>query len=43
MVSKIGTDYLNGQPRAIYLLVGTACRDAEVKMLGGGGKVREQG
>lgn len=38
MVSKIGTDYLNGQPRAIYLLVGTACRDAEVKMLSGGEK-----
>ena len=38
MVSKIGYDWLNGQKKDIYLLVGTACRDAEVKMLSGGEK-----
>lgn len=38
MVSKIGYDWLNGQKKDIYLLVGTACRDSEVKMLSGGEK-----
>lgn len=38
MVSKIGYDWLNGQKKDIYLLVGTACRDSEVKMLSGGDK-----
>ena len=38
MISKIGHDYYNGQRYDIYLVVGTACRDAEVKLFSDGEK-----
>lgn len=38
MITKIGHDFYNGQKKDLYLLVGTACRDAEVRLIGDGEK-----